>query len=112
MAAFEFRLLGPLEVSRGGRPLALPGRKPRAVLAMLLLRPGEIVSTDRLIDGLWGEHPPGNALNALQVHAAALRRALDPGRASGSAGGPLITRRSPRPVSEVSLGFRRRPPIT
>ena len=74
MAVFEFRLLGPLEVWCGGRQLAVAGRKPRAVLAMLLLRPGETVSTDRLIDGLWGDHPPSNALNALQAHVAALRR--------------------------------------
>jgi DNA-binding SARP family transcriptional activator len=93
MAAFEFRLLGPLEVWCGGRQLALRGRKPRAVLAMLLLRAGETVSTDRLIDGLWGEQPPTGALNALQAHVAALRRDLDPGRANGSTDGMLVTHR-------------------
>jgi DNA-binding SARP family transcriptional activator len=54
----DFRLLGPLEVRSQGRALPLGGPKQRAVLAMLLLQPGEVVSTDRLIDELWGERPP------------------------------------------------------
>ena len=82
MEAIEFRLLGPLEVCRGGRQLAVRGAKPRALLAMLLLHRGLPVSTDRLIDGLWGERPPARAANALQAHVSALRRALDPDRTS------------------------------
>ena len=56
MAEWEFRLLGPLEVRRNGQPVEVRGAKPRSMLAMLLLA-GEVVSTDRLIDGLWGESP-------------------------------------------------------
>src|SRR5262245_17308101 len=52
--AIEFRVLGPLEVSSGGRPLSING-KPASLLALLLVHPNEVVSTDRLIDGLWGE---------------------------------------------------------
>ena len=92
MAAIKFRLLGPLEVWLGGRQLAVAGAKPRALLAMLLLDAGEAVSTDRLIDGLWGERPPANAANALQAHVAALRRVLDPGRPTRSGDGLLVTR--------------------
>ena len=92
MTAIEFRLLGPLEVWRGGRQLAIGGAKPRTLLAMLLLHAGEAVSTDRLIDALWGECPPPTAANALQAHVAALRRALEPDRASRGADGILVTR--------------------
>jgi hypothetical protein len=49
----EFRILGPLEVLDEGRRLALGGRKPRALLALLLHR-GETLGTERLIDELWG----------------------------------------------------------
>ncbi len=73
----EFRLLGPLEVlGDDGIPVALGGPRPRALLAQLLLVPNQVVSTDRLIDGIWGEAPPASAPNALQVHVHALRNAL------------------------------------
>ena len=74
----------------------------RALLAVLLLRAGEVVSTDRLIDDLWGERPPPAATKALQAHISRLRKALDANgaglldddgdRALGSSGGVLITR--------------------
>ena len=56
----EFLILGPLEARVDGRGLALGGAKQRALLALLLLHRNEVVSTDRLIDGLWGEdrRPP------------------------------------------------------
>jgi DNA-binding SARP family transcriptional activator len=54
----EFRILGPLEVYDGVRAVALGGAKQRALLALLLLRRGEVVSSERLIDELWGERPP------------------------------------------------------
>jgi predicted ATPase/DNA-binding SARP family transcriptional activator len=73
----EFRLLGPLEVlGDDGAPVQLGGVRPRALLAQLLLQANEAVSTDRLIDGIWGESPPSSALGALQVHVHALRKAL------------------------------------
>jgi hypothetical protein len=53
----EFRILGPLEVLDDGRPVALPGGRGRALLALLILHAGEVVSADRLIDELWGESP-------------------------------------------------------
>ena len=57
----EFRVLGPLEVASGGEPLALGGAKQRAVLAVLLLRAGEVVPVERLIDEVWGNDPPPSA---------------------------------------------------
>jgi DNA-binding SARP family transcriptional activator len=71
----EFRLLGPLEVLAGGRPIAL-GLRQRTLLVLLLLRANEVASRDRLIDDLWGEHPPAAAPNALAAIVARLRRAL------------------------------------
>ena len=84
----EIRVLGPLEVSENGHPLALGGGKPRAVLAMLALRPGKTVSTDRLIDGLWGERPPVTAVKLVQLYVSQVRKAL---AASGN-GGEIVTR--------------------
>jgi YVTN family beta-propeller protein len=72
-----FRLLGPVEVSDGDRPVRLGEGKQRAVLALLLLHRNEAVSSDRLIDALWGEAPPTTAAKVLQNHVGQLRRALD-----------------------------------
>ena len=75
----EFRVLGPFEVSERGRPLEVGAGKQRALLALLLLRGGEVVSTDRLIDALWGEDPPPSALNSVHVYVSHLRKALGNG---------------------------------
>jgi len=75
----EFRILGTLEVVDDDRPLVLGAPKQRAVLAVLLLRRGEVVSTDRLIDELWGERPPTSAAKAVQVYISNLRKALGDG---------------------------------
>jgi DNA-binding SARP family transcriptional activator len=77
----EFRILGPLEVIHRGRRLTLGGSRQRALLALLLTRANEVVSTDRLIDELWGAQPPTTAANALQYHISQLRKALAPDEA-------------------------------
>src|SRR4030088_154271 len=82
----DFRILGPLEVADGDALVALPGAKQRALLTILLLRVNEVVSTDRLIDDLWGDEAPGSGRTALQVRISQLRKALGP------AGEVLITR--------------------
>jgi len=71
-----FRILGPLEAIDHERPVALGGPKQRALLAILLLRRGEVVSSDRLIDQLWGERPPATAAKTLQGYVSHLRKAL------------------------------------
>src|SRR5262245_3669403 len=78
----EFRILGSLDVTSGGRPVALAGPSQRALLALLLLHANEVVSSDMLIDGLWGEEPPGSGVTALQVRVSQLRKTLgaDAGR--------------------------------
>jgi DNA-binding SARP family transcriptional activator len=75
----EFRILGPLEVVEGERPLTLGGPRQRTLLAILLTRANEVVSSDRLIDELWGARPPQTATNALQYHVSQLRKTLGPG---------------------------------
>ena len=74
----EFRILGPLEAWDDNHELALGGRKPRALLAALLLRPNEVVPADRLIEELWGEEPADSAAGALRVNVSRLRKALPP----------------------------------
>jgi DNA-binding SARP family transcriptional activator len=72
----EFRILGPLEVVDAGRKLALGGGRQRALLSVLLTRPNQIVSTDRLIDELWGEEAPKAAANTVQYYVSRLRKLL------------------------------------
>src|SRR5215211_1621307 len=72
----EFRVLGPLEVLKDGRAHALGGRKQRALLAVLLLDAGRVVSVDRIVDALWGERPPRTAPTSLQNFVSHLRKAL------------------------------------
>jgi DNA-binding SARP family transcriptional activator/uncharacterized protein HemY len=74
----EFRILGPLEVVDNGQRLTLGGPKPRAVLAMLLLRANMVVPAGQLIEALWGEAPPPTATTTVQVYVSRLRRILQP----------------------------------
>jgi predicted ATPase/DNA-binding SARP family transcriptional activator len=74
----EVRVLGPLEVEAGGAPLHLGTPRQRTTLGLLLLRAGEVVSCDRLVEELWDGDPPGTALHTLQGYVYRLRRALGP----------------------------------
>jgi predicted ATPase/DNA-binding SARP family transcriptional activator len=82
----QFRILGPLEVLDGESVVPLSGAKLRALLAVLLLNANEAVSSDRLLEALWGEHAPESGAKALQVRVSQLRKALGP------AGSVLVTR--------------------
>jgi YVTN family beta-propeller protein len=93
----EFRLLGRLEASLDGVELDLGPRKQRAVLALLLLNANRVVSTERLIDDLWGDSPPNTARAALQVYVAGLRKAL-------SNDGAKLRTSSPGYVLEIEPG--------
>ena len=77
----EYRILGPLQACDGDRLLSLGGARQRALLAVLLLHANQVVSSDRLIDHLWGDEPPETASTALQVSISRLRRTLEPDRA-------------------------------
>jgi YVTN family beta-propeller protein len=75
----EIRILGPLELVEDGRPVVMSAPKVRALLAVLVLHRGEVVSTDRLIDALWGERASPTAPKTVQVYVSNLRKALDDG---------------------------------
>ncbi len=75
----EFRVLGSLEVVDGDRRLVLGGPQQRALLAVLLVHRDEPVSSERLIDALWGEHPPATAVKIVQGYVSNLRRVLGDG---------------------------------
>ncbi|MGW3371987.1 BTAD domain-containing putative transcriptional regulator [Streptomyces hydrogenans] len=70
----RFQLLGPLSITDGRDVAVLPPSKPTALLAALLVRPGAIVSTDRLRGAVWGEEQPTTAKAALQSCVLRLRR--------------------------------------
>jgi YVTN family beta-propeller protein len=72
----DFRILGPLQVFDGDAEVQLGSPKERALLAVLLLHAGAVVSRERLIDELWGESPPATAAKALNVHVSQLRKSL------------------------------------
>lgn len=88
--AVQFALLGPVEAHLDGRRLNLGGPKQRALLAMLLLRANEVVSRDRLIDGLWGEQVPATASRSLDSYVSRLRGVLDVDRIERRAPGYLV----------------------
>ncbi|MFE3783610.1 BTAD domain-containing putative transcriptional regulator, partial [Amycolatopsis sp. NPDC059090] len=83
-------VLGPLEVqAEDGRRVDVGGPRVRALLVRLALDPNRLVAVDSLVDGLWGDAPPGGAVNALQSLVSRLRHALPSGGAlveSGAGG--------------------------
>ena len=88
----EFRILGPTEVLDNGEPIPLPKGRARSLLGLLVLRAGEVVSTDRLIDELWGESPPPTVGTALQGLVSSLRKRLEPDRDRAEPPMVLVTR--------------------
>jgi DNA-binding SARP family transcriptional activator/DNA-binding beta-propeller fold protein YncE len=72
----DVRILGPLEVWVDGRRVELRGGRQRALLALLVLNRNSVVSSDRLVDELWGEQPPPTAAKMLQNLVVQLRKAL------------------------------------
>jgi predicted ATPase/DNA-binding SARP family transcriptional activator len=70
----EYRILGPVEVVQEGPPLSIKGKKPGALLALLMLRRNEPVPTEVLIEELWGDKAPATAANTLQVYVSQVRK--------------------------------------
>ncbi|HEY7627919.1 MAG TPA: BTAD domain-containing putative transcriptional regulator, partial [Ilumatobacteraceae bacterium] len=83
VAGLHFRVLGPVQVLDGTTAINIGGPAPRLVLVYLLFHPNRVVSTDALVDALWGDDPPPTARRSLQAHVAKLRAAL------GGDDGPL-----------------------
>ncbi len=78
----EFRALGPVSVTRDGEVVDLGSPRQKAVIALLLVHHGTVLSTDRMLEELWGDESDGK-LNALRVYVSRLRAVLDPDRARG-----------------------------
>src|SRR5437870_4671302 len=70
----EFRILGPLDVIGDAGAIDVGGRKPRALLGLLLVGANWVVAADRLIDDLWDGAPPSSALTTLQTYVSQLRK--------------------------------------
>ena len=75
-SAVGVRLLGPVDVTIQGAPRRLSGLRRKAVLAVLGLHPGEVLSSDRIVNIVWGERPPATVLSALQNCVGHLRGLL------------------------------------
>ncbi|MCK2215562.1 tetratricopeptide repeat protein [Actinomadura sp. ATCC 31491] len=80
----NFGVLGPLLVRTADRPLRVAGRKPRLLLASLLLEAGQVVGSDALIEVLWPERAPSSAVANLRTYVSALRGPV------GAAGGRIV----------------------
>jgi DNA-binding SARP family transcriptional activator/tetratricopeptide (TPR) repeat protein len=85
----RIRLLGPLRVWDGAAWSSIRAAQQRVVLSILLIEAGRVVSTDRLVDEIWGEQPPRAAASVLRGYVMRLRRAMGVGTA-----GPLQTRQA------------------
>src|SRR5580704_1245714 len=94
----QIRVFGPLEIAWGGHPVDLGGLKARALVARLLIDRGLIVSVDRLIDSLWGDHEGDGPEIALRSTISRLRKRLREAGVSQD----LIVTRSPGYVLEIA----------
>jgi DNA-binding SARP family transcriptional activator len=88
----DYRLLGNLEVIRDGGSVEVGAFRQRALLALLLANAGTVLSTNRILDELWGETGGTDKHSSLWVYVSGLRGVLEPGRAKRSEGTILLTR--------------------
>ncbi|MGW1773218.1 AfsR/SARP family transcriptional regulator [Streptomyces sp. NPDC002104] len=100
----RFSVLGPIRAWRGGEALSSGTPQQRALLAVLLLREGRTATAPELIDAIWGEDPPQQALATIRTYASRLRKVLEPGLLVSESGGYAI--RLPHPEA-LDLGIAR-----
>ncbi|MFJ9564556.1 BTAD domain-containing putative transcriptional regulator [Streptomyces fuscichromogenes] len=93
MSPHELRMtvLGEVGAAFRARPLELGGRRQRAVLALLIVARGSVVTRDRLVEGVWGGTPPRRAAASLQAHVSHLRRRVEPEREARARGGVIVS---------------------
>ncbi|SEE21851.1 DNA-binding transcriptional activator of the SARP family [Streptomyces sp. 3213] len=89
-SGLRFSVLGPVRAWRGPDSLNTGSPQQRALLAALLLREGRTATAAELIDALWGEEPPSQALAAVRTYASRLRKALDAGVLVSESGGYAV----------------------
>lgn len=90
----RFKILGPVEVSLDGTPVTIGATKQRTLLALLLIEANRVVPTDRLVDELWGEHPPPTASGTLKSLVSRLRRLLTPAHETSPDSGVLRSKQA------------------
>src|SRR5262245_63714068 len=90
----RFRILGPVQVRVGRDWRSIPAGQPRLVLAVLLAEAGRMVTTERLVDAVWGGRPPRTAVNTVHAYVLRLRRVLGDGPLGTQDRGYRITVRS------------------
>ena len=100
----QVRLLGPVDVVVDDAPRPVPGLRRMAVLATLALHCGEVVSTGRLVDVVWGEAAPTTAVNTLQSRVSFLRRVLGSKPRSAPGPAPALSRSASAVSGEVPHG--------
>ena len=88
----KVRVLGRLEVTdESGRVVELGSPKAQALFALLVIHPNSVLSTDRIIDELWGEQPPSDGARNVRVYVSRLREVLEPDRAKRAPGRLIVT---------------------
>ncbi|MEU3724639.1 BTAD domain-containing putative transcriptional regulator [Streptomyces sp. NPDC031705] len=103
-AGNRFAVLGPVRAWRGDEALPSGSPQQRALLAVLLLRDGRTATAPELIDAIWGEDPPQQALATIRTYASRLRKVLEPGLLVSDAGGYAIRLRH---QEDLDLGIAR-----
>ncbi|MFF1336526.1 BTAD domain-containing putative transcriptional regulator [Streptomyces sp. NPDC058290] len=101
--ATRFAVLGPIRAWRGSEVLPSGTPQQRALLAALLLRGGRTATAPELIDAIWGEDPPQQALATIRTYASRLRKVLAPGMLVSESGGYAIR----TPAGALDLGVAR-----
>jgi DNA-binding SARP family transcriptional activator len=96
----RFQVLGPVTMWREGRELDLGPKKQRALLGLLLLNVGSTVRVPTIVETIWGERPPRNANNTVQVHISRIRRILRTPGAETYGNTPT------EPLETVASGYR------